>query len=361
MASAAAAAMAGRPVDESVRSVEPRNSFDDAFISSVNEGPPPPPPPPSPPPAAVHAPFGLGAGFDDSTHGSLDDDSMAAVSHGGGGGAAAAPVVAAQVPAELPGIYVPRGGGAGCPLCWEEQLMLREARDAEEAAMEAAAARREGASAVRHAKSAMLKRAQNYSKLIFDFERSLVGHQADETIFLGMLELRRAVVERILDEHKIAYTPWTLGMIRRHYDVRNNHRYDPIRELKYLIERTRVMEESMLQGGMYRPDPAGAGPPVFDMKMSAAWISAARQHQVLLKSLNDELRASAREAAAEASRQRLLSVMSTLNLGDARGQMVAINALAQAGGGAAGGGGGGGGEAVQNAALVEDMYSIGGL
>ena len=199
-----------------------------------------------------------------------------------------------------------------CPLCIAEQLVLRERRDAQDAA-EARA--RGGVAGLRTAQSAMLKQHQNLNTVIFNYEEMMCGWQSDETIFAGMLHLRREYIERHLDEHGIDYQPWTLAMIRRHFDVRYNHRFDPVRLLVSEITAVRNLGESIERVGYYRPDPQGGEEPLFDVRISRERIQVSKQIQSLMKDLRAEMDRAPRRASAEAARRTVGAAIASIRVG----------------------------------------------
>jgi len=101
-----------------------------------------------------------------------------------------------------------------CPLCSDEPYYVR-----------CLASRSGDARAV----ATVVNQTQMFQREIFDLERTLSLSVSDETVFQSMLTARQTIIERILDRFSFAYRPWTLATIRRHYDVRRGHRYDPER------------------------------------------------------------------------------------------------------------------------------------
>jgi hypothetical protein len=103
----------------------------------------------------------------------------------------------------------------------------------------------------------MASRLNDFRGVIFRFERMLTGRMHPETVYYGMLQLRRQLIEQHLEAYsKTHFHRWTLELLRAHYNPRTGHRFSYLRVLDAEIadlERVRgwIMEHAMF---VHHPD-----------------------------------------------------------------------------------------------------------
>lgn len=107
-----------------------------------------------------------------------------------------------------------------CPLCWEQ---LEYAQNGKTKVVQN-----------------LSRKVTNLREVIFRFERTHRGRIPDNELFPTMLKMRSMFLETFYDKHDIAYTPWTLDLIRKHYYV---HEHDRVRKCKsQLAELEQLMQ-----------------------------------------------------------------------------------------------------------------------
>lgn len=222
-----------------------------------------------------------------------------------------------------------------CPLCWEEQPYLAERRGRTTAT-----------------DSAMIRKVQDFRKIIFRFEEVMRGKVHDAVIFHGMLGLRRDMVEGWLRHHGYRFVPWTLHMLKRHYDPNQGHRLDLVRELAQELQDARQMRQWIMQHAMFVPNvDAGVGaPPIFNVRAVDPRLKVGKHLLDTAVRLNTEVTRRDTEHATDA---RL--ILDSVN--------GAVNRLT---GVLPGAGAGAGAGAAANRAIDEDdplalMYDVGGM
>ncbi len=227
--------------------------------------------------------------------------------------------------------YAAHSEQPNCPLCWEEQPYL-DANDVDDTN-----------ASTRH--SAMVDKVNDFRDIIFRFERLLRGHQNDETIFLGMLELRRLNVERYFDEHSpssFRMTRWTMQMLRDHYSPAKAHRFDLVRELDVELLDMRWMRSCVMKHAMFVEHPE-SGDRIFNMRAVDTRLRLSKHIIDMVTRKSTELR---RRTSAVDVRVVLQAVNQSVNR---LTQQAAVN------------GGGGGGDLHNSVSAVAEMYEIGGL
>jgi len=166
------------------------------------------------------------------------------------------------------------GGGDGdddisaCPLCWEEQPYI------EDTSM----------------RTAMSERMNDFRRIIFRFERMMAGHQNDEIIFRGMLELRRMYIENDLERYSSDghFQRWTLDMLRRHYSPLNGHRFDIVRELDAELNDMRRQKRWIMDHAMFVAHPE-TGERIFNIRAVETSVRLAREYSRVLTQKSLEL------------------------------------------------------------------------
>ena len=170
-----------------------------------------------------------------------------------------------------------------CPLCWDEQPFLGRAASS----------------------SAMQQKVQDFRRLIFNFERGLSGLQNDEVIFRGMLDLRRLFIEGWLRDHGHAFTPWTMDMLRAHYDPVNGHRFDVVRLLTSELDDMRLMKQWTMEHGMFVD--SGDGTHMFNLRAVGERLKITRHYLDAVKLLQSELQR--RDAAMQTDNRQLIETV----------------------------------------------------
>jgi len=285
-------------------------------------------------------------GFGGRAPASVCSNSRSLVRGGGGGGEQSGASVSRR------GSAVALGGGSGageddggggggdaladsspanCPLCWEEQPYVGDSGLA----------------------TAMIERLSDFRRVIFRFERLMCGRQHDDTVFRGMLELRRLFIERYLDSYSSQrFRRWTMAMLREHYDPVKGHRFDVVRELDAELGDLRLLRRWKMERAMFVLNPE-TGALVFNVRAVDVRLRVSRQYTDVLKHKAAELR------------QRHVSTAQT----DANLVLQAVNGVINQHGGGGGGGGdsqlGGVGGASALASIAEhsvaSVYEVGGV
>ncbi len=160
------------------------------------------------------------------------------------------------------------GNTSACPICIEEQYYLRCLKKT-----------RAGGGDAR-SQALTVKQTLEFQKEIFELERMLSLSQSDETVFSSMLRARRIYVERFLDKHSIGYTPWTLDMLRRHYDVRSpkRHHFDAERLLIDNLDRATEVVDQIRATSLISVNPDDGSKRV-DLKAAAELRQWSRRRQ----------------------------------------------------------------------------------
>ena len=181
---------------------------------------------------------------------------------------------------------------ATCPLCWEEQPYI------EDTSM----------------RTAMSERMNDFRRIIFRFERMMAGHQNDEVIFRGMLELRKMYIENDLERYSAdgRFQRWTLEMLRRHYSPLNGHRFDIVRELDAELTDMRRQKRWIMDHAMFVAHPE-TGERIFNIRAVETSVRLAREYSRVLtqKSLELQKRAVTTQTDANLVLQAINSASNT--------------------------------------------------
>lgn len=105
-----------------------------------------------------------------------------------------------------------------CPVCSERISSLYEEGQSR------------GANA--KARSAMQQTIVDPYKLIFHTETTLRAYMDDEQLLPLLLQMHERLIERPATQNQIAHRKWTLADLQRHFDVRQPHILDPVREVR---------------------------------------------------------------------------------------------------------------------------------
>jgi len=169
-------------------------------------------------------------------------------------GAAAAAAALARAPAAA---AVGRGRAADpdhCPVCREQfTAQFEQLQQAQGAAATTTSAKNNKRDD--KVRSHIMRTTGDRYKLIFRIESVLRGMVSDEQLIPLLLELHRDLIESVLRKHPgIRFHPWTHRMLTDHFDIDNEHIFDPIREavrdLRICRKAVTVMESRYLV-----PDP----------------------------------------------------------------------------------------------------------
>ena len=175
-----------------------------------------------------------------------------------------------------------------CPLCWEEQPYLDDSRKS----------------------TAMMERVKDFRRIIFRFERMMRGLQNDETIFRGMLELRRQNIEQYLDAYSNKrFRRWTMAMLREHYDPINGHRHDSIREYDYEATQLKRVRKWLMDHAMFVTHPE-TGQQVFNMRAVDVRTRLSRQILDVMARKNTEM--TKREETAQSDANLIMQAVNDL-------------------------------------------------
>lgn len=105
------------------------------------------------------------------------------------------------------------------------------------------------------ARSNLSEADQSLHRILYEIEISCRGRINDDRIFTILIILRREFIEKQMERDHVCYVPWTLAMLKTHYDPSNDHFYQPLRcaqeELKLFRERLKDAYDSCKSGGTY--------------------------------------------------------------------------------------------------------------
>ena len=111
----------------------------------------------------------------------------------------------------------PAAAPAGeCPICYERITPLYE----------------EAQTSGAKARSAVQEKIINQHTLIFSTESALRGRMRDEELLPILLQLHQRLIEKPARENQLTHNVWTLADLQRHFDPRNPHIFDEVREIK---------------------------------------------------------------------------------------------------------------------------------
>ncbi len=114
---------------------------------------------------------------------------------------------------------------------------------------------------------------------------------SDEQLIPLLLELHRELIENVLRQHPgIKFHPWTHRMLTTHYNIDNEHIFDPIRELVRDLRTTRKAMTAM-EARFLVPDPDNPAQRVFDHRTLTAYDKYSTRKEKLLKAIQDQHKA----------------------------------------------------------------------
>jgi hypothetical protein len=135
-----------------------------------------------------------------------------------------------------------------CPVCCERfESLYNESR-----------ARNAANGRENKARSAVQQTIINRYAVIFSIETTLRSYLSDEQLLPMLLRIHQVTIEKPAREHQIKYQPWSLQILRRHFDPANPHIFDPVRELRINQHCARQAMLGM-RAHLIEPDPNNPG------------------------------------------------------------------------------------------------------
>lgn len=128
---------------------------------------------------------------------------------------------------------------SGCPVCQEAIFTIYEDRRNTQGPGGLKLTARSS-----NARSAMQQKTTNRYAMVFRAETILRGVLCDDEIFKLILNMHRLLIEKPLSlRPEIKFVPWTMGILRTHFDADAGHTFDKIRLLDKELRRTdRLLE-----------------------------------------------------------------------------------------------------------------------
>jgi hypothetical protein len=115
----------------------------------------------------------------------------------------------------------------------------------------------------------------------------LRGVVADEQLLPILLELHQDLIERVLRKYpQIRFVPWTLRILQTHYNVDNEHIFDPIRELARDLRQVRKAIGAV-ESRYLVPDPDNPAQRIIDHRALSTFDKLSRRKEQLLTKLQD--------------------------------------------------------------------------
>ena len=212
---------------------------------------PPPPPPPPPPPRSGAGTF-VGTRHIHMTQAEMEQARLVAASVAAAAAAPPPPPVPEPAAAAAAAAAAPPPAPAAldsCPVCSEKFKSLYDVQGG---------GRSGGGDRASKARSAVQQSIVDYYAIIFSVESTLNQYIGDDQLLPMLLKLHQVLVERRAREYGIAYVPWTLDMLRRHFDGSRPHIFDAMREMRsnqaYVKEAMAEMRRHIIE-----PDPDNPG------------------------------------------------------------------------------------------------------
>lgn len=152
-------------------------------------------------------------------------------------------------------------GAAACAICEEHtsfahDLALRQAntrRSAADRTLSTQQRQKERLLRMIQARSNLAEGDQKLHRVLYEVEFALRGRIADERIFRLLIVLRRDLIEKRMEQFEIEYVPWTLEMLRKHFDPDADHFDQPVRsamrEYKMISRLFKDACDSCMAGG----------------------------------------------------------------------------------------------------------------
>lgn len=171
-----------------------------------------------------------------------------------------------------------------CPVCLEQFSsqfeFLQQQNDGDAVSAKSSESVRD-----QKVRSHIIKNTGDRYKMIFRIESVLRGMVSDEQLIPLLLALHKELIENVLAQHPtIHFHKWTQRMLAEHYDVDNEHIFDPIRELKRDLKTTRRTMKQM-ENRFLVPDPDNPAQQVLDHRTLASYDKFSSRRQNLLKEI----------------------------------------------------------------------------
>ena len=185
------------------------------------------------------------------------------------------------MPAEVPP-PTPSGGNGGaapvavvpadCPVCAEQiQHVYEESRQ-----------RSSGQQA--KARSAAQQMLVERYRMVFGVENFLRAYWTDNQLLPLLLALHQHVIEKPAREQGFDFVPWTLALLKRHFNPRDPHMLDPIREMRncQALFRTAIFSS---YDHLFEQDPANPANTVVNSKAASAMTAFTEKNMKLLATI----------------------------------------------------------------------------
>jgi len=184
-----------------------------------------------------------------------------------------------------------------CPLCHEELPYMEDVATS----------------------TAMANRLSDLHRVIFRFERMLVGRVHDESVFYGMLQLRRLLVEQHLEQYSnVRFQRWSMAILRNHYSPHSGHRFDYVRSLDTELRELEQVRAWIMEHAMFVDHPE-LGDRVFNLRAVDQRLRLSRAYTDTLKLKMGALHRPAQEMASDTNMvMEAISAASTMAPATAR-------------------------------------------
>lgn len=201
-------------------------------------------------------------------------------------GAAAAAAALARAPAAAP---VGRGRAADpdhCPVCREQfTAQFEQLQQAQGAAATTTSAKSSNNKRDDKVRSHIMRTTGDRYKLIFRIESVLRGMVSDEQLIPLLLELHRDLIESVLRKHPgIRFHPWTHRMLTEHFNIDNEHIFDPIREA---VRDLRICRKAItvLESRYLVPDPDNPAQRIVDHRVITSLCKMSERKEGLISKI----------------------------------------------------------------------------
>jgi len=219
--------------------------------------------------------------------------------------AAAAVVPAAAQPPP------PHASSERCAVCRESFRIFHEAQNAQRAQ---AASRANDTKETARARSAVLSNGETISdqyKKIFRFEELMSGMMNDNEIIHSMVMLHRELIEKPAQKLNLRYQPWTHAMLAEHFDVANEHIFDPIREMQRDVRMTRRLAAEVERSCLV-PNPDNPAQRIVDAKAVGALEKVLKEKRSSIQALEKSMQKRRDTAGLQGAMMQLVGVIGGL-------------------------------------------------
>lgn len=123
--------------------------------------------------------------------------------------------------------------------------------------------------------------------VLFQIESMLRSHLGDDQLLPMLLRIHQVTIEKPARENQIKYQPWTLQILKRHFDPINPHILDPVRELRITQNCAR---QAMLnvRSHVIEPDPNNPGMMAVNRTAVSALNSLMAQNAKLIVAISKQ-------------------------------------------------------------------------